>query len=188
MGNQQSELENEDDTSDDKSKILATPSSSTSKGIIVINKSDASDFIVHKKTTVRLMNCPTFSPLLKSSINGTDSIPLSTEMEHIMSHSSMNDLSCYLQDYLKECSEAVKFDQTSLNSRIKEVYHVSNAVLTNMIARQKTFSKLSEMSKKSDNLSFHLQSIHVNLEQSVELANDVNSLLPEALILPKLVL
>jgi len=186
MGNEPSRLEN-DRKSNGNTQL---DSDSNKKGIVIINKvsDDVYNLPAEKKTTLRLKNCPTFTPILKSSVNSSDSIPLSTELEQTLPHTSVKNLSCNFQDYLKECANTVNSDQTALNSKAKEIHVVSNAVLSNMTARQKTYSKLTELAKKSDSLSFHLQSIHVNLEQSVELANNVNLLLPEELRLEKLVL
>lgn len=186
MGNEPSRLEN-DKKNNGNTQLN---SDSNKKGIVIINKvsDDAHNLPVERKTTLRLKNCPTFTPILKSSINSSDSIPLSTELEYTLPHTSVNNLSCNFQDFLKECANTVNVDQTVVNLKVKEMHIVSNAVLSNMSARQKTYSKLTELSKKSDSLSFHLQSIHVNLEQSVELANNVNLLLPEELRLEKLVL
>ena len=79
-----------------------------------------SDVLFQKETChPELEYCPTFKPLLSTSLNIPETRPLLTELVKQIDSQSCLDLCIYFQNHLQQCSEAVKFDQAALIARIK---------------------------------------------------------------------
>ena len=66
-----------------------------------------------------LQYCPTFQPLLTTSLNIPESRPLLSELVKQIDDKSCLKLCIHLQSHLEDCSGAAKFDQIPLISKVK---------------------------------------------------------------------
>lgn len=88
---------------------------------------------------------------------------------------------CYflrLQDFLKQCAEAVAFDQTAINVRMRELELQARLLHEAISARQKQAARAAEHSDKARELTNTLTRVQSSLDATVALADRLNQLLP----------
>ncbi|XP_076817765.1 BLOC-1-related complex subunit 5-like [Clavelina lepadiformis] len=144
--------------------------------VVVTSKKDKSQEDQH---IAQLSYCPTFRPLLESSLNIPESRPLTSELVGSFDQKSCLQLCVHLQNHLQECSETVKVKQFRLATQIKEVDRVASAVMQKLTERQRAFAKHAEHARKIDDISNSLKRLRINLSHTLDLANELNMLLPE---------
>ena len=83
------------------------------------------------------------------------------------------------QYHLSECAEAVAFDQNALSKRLKEVELFSTSVLKTAIDRQKQMDQSLGIIQKFFEIDSLLDRIGKNMDKTIELMQNLNSLLPE---------
>ena len=69
---------------------------------------------------------------------------------------------------------------------LQEVDRVSGIVVQHVAERQRTFEKHAEQTKKVEEISKTLVTVQKHMDKTINLANELNSLLPENLKLEEL--
>ncbi|XP_030846814.1 BLOC-1-related complex subunit 5-like isoform X1 [Strongylocentrotus purpuratus] len=147
----------------------------------------------------KMRDIPTFMPILK----GTHSVPQVEDpnqmekMDHSMPRAPLSIVKffspCFLnicrqllllclryQHHLRQCSEAVTFDQNALTGRIKEVDAIIHSIMQSMAERQKRFAKHAEQIQKINEMSGTLKRVQMSVDQLIPLMDRLNSVLPDA--------
>ncbi len=128
----------------------------------------------------RLSTIPVFLPLLKGSLNIPSSSHQGVEAESLEKVNSKHVLQmCHrYQEHLRQCGEAVAFDQNALCVRIKEVDITVSTLYNNLTERQKRFAKYAEQIKKVNETSTVLSRVKMNVDQLIPLLDRLNNVLP----------
>ncbi|XP_041452921.1 BLOC-1-related complex subunit 5-like [Lytechinus variegatus] len=125
----------------------------------------------------KMRDIPTFLPILK----GTHNIPQVEDPQQMekMDHRQLLLLCLRYQHHLRQCSEAVTFDQNALTGRIKEVDAIIHSIMQSMAERQKRFAKHAEQIQKINDMSSTLKRVQMNVDQLIPLMDRLNSVLPD---------
>ncbi|XP_030846815.1 BLOC-1-related complex subunit 5-like isoform X2 [Strongylocentrotus purpuratus] len=126
----------------------------------------------------KMRDIPTFMPILK----GTHSVPQVEDPNQMekMDHRQLLLLCLRYQHHLRQCSEAVTFDQNALTGRIKEVDAIIHSIMQSMAERQKRFAKHAEQIQKINEMSGTLKRVQMSVDQLIPLMDRLNSVLPDA--------
>ncbi|XP_078000392.1 BLOC-1-related complex subunit 5-like [Glandiceps talaboti] len=125
----------------------------------------------------KMHDIPTFLPIMRGALN----IPNMEDpnvLDKIDSKQALM-LCVRYQEHLKQCAEAVSFDQNTLANRIKEVDQSINTIMASMTERQKKFAKYAEHIQKIEEMSAVLKRVQMNVDQLVPLMDRLNSVLPD---------
>ncbi|XP_022085631.1 BLOC-1-related complex subunit 5-like isoform X2 [Acanthaster planci] len=125
----------------------------------------------------KMRDIPTFTPLIRSTPS-LSSLEETGAMDKL-DHRQLLHLCLRYQQHLKQCSEAVSFDQNVLVNRIKEVDTEAVAMANLLSERQRKYSKVAERIQKINEMSFTLQKVTKNLNQLIPLMERLNNVLPE---------
>ncbi|XP_033627443.1 BLOC-1-related complex subunit 5-like [Asterias rubens] len=125
----------------------------------------------------KMRDIPTFMPLIRGA-------PSLTSMEEAnamdkLDHRQLLLLCLRYQQHLKQCSEAVSFDQNVITNRIKEVDTEANVMTNLLFERQRRYAKLAEQIQKINEMSFTLQKVTKNVNQLIPLMDRLNNVLPD---------
>ncbi|XP_072165547.1 BLOC-1-related complex subunit 5-like [Diadema setosum] len=125
----------------------------------------------------KMRDIPTFLPILK----GTHHVPQVEDPNQMekMDHRQLLLLCLRYQQHLRQCAEAVTFDQNALTGRVKEVDAIIHSIMQSMAERQKRFAKHAEQIQKINEMSATLKRIQMNVDQLVPLMDRLNSVLPD---------
>lgn len=126
---------------------------------------------------LHLEKIPVFVPLMRGSLN----IPASSKEVDVLDNLSTDDLLllCHrYQEHLRQCGEAVAFDQNALCVRIKEVDIMIQSIYSHLTERQCKFAKYAEQIQKVNEMSTVLNKIKMNVEQLIPVMDRLNSILP----------
>lgn len=83
------------------------------------------------------------------------------------------------EDHLRQCAEAVTFDQDMLSSRIKEVDVNCASVMSSVSDRYRSLVHVAAHLRKVNELSWTLKRIDANIKRIVPTMDRLNNLLPE---------
>lgn len=83
------------------------------------------------------------------------------------------------EDHLRQCAEAVSFDQDMLSSRIKEVEVNCAAVMSAVSDRYRRLVHVSAHLKKVQEMSQTLRRLDFNIKRIIPMMDRLNNLLPE---------
>eukprot|EP00918_Siedleckia_nematoides_P042674 GHVU01093211.1.p1 GENE.GHVU01093211.1~~GHVU01093211.1.p1 ORF type:complete len:255 (+),score=30.04 GHVU01093211.1:62-826(+) len=124
----------------------------------------------------KIENIPMFLPILRASLN----LPNVSDPEVLerLDARQILLLAQRYQEHLKQCAEAVAFDQNALCVRVKEVDFVLGTLYSSLTDRQKKFGKYAEQIQKVQEMSTALNRIKMNVEQTVSIMERLNSVLP----------
>ncbi|CAH1250892.1 BORCS5 [Branchiostoma lanceolatum] len=126
---------------------------------------------------IKIQEIPTFLPIMRGSLN----IPNMRDPDVLDKLDSKEVLKMCLryQEHMKQCAEAVAFDQNSLTNRTKEM-DFAIAALTNMMTdHQKKYAKYAEQIMKINEMSQTLKRCQMAVDQLLPLMDRLNSVLPE---------
>ncbi|XP_038053848.1 BLOC-1-related complex subunit 5-like [Patiria miniata] len=125
----------------------------------------------------KMRDIPTFTPLIRSTPS-LSSLEEASAMDKL-DHRQLLLVCLRYQQHLKQCSEAVSFDQNVIANRIKEV-DAEVIAMTNLLSeRQRKYSKVAERIQKINEMSFTLQKVTKNVNQLIPLMERLNNVLPE---------
>lgn len=126
----------------------------------------------------KMRDIPTFMPILKGT-HSVAQVEDPNQMEK-MDHRQLLLLCLRYQHHLRQCSEAVTFDQNALTGRIKEVDAIIHSIMQSMAERQKRFAKHAEQIQKINEMSGTLKRVQMSVDQLIPLMDRLNSVLPDA--------
>ncbi|XP_068710744.1 BLOC-1-related complex subunit 5-like [Montipora foliosa] len=120
---------------------------------------------------------PFYYPLLRGTVN----VPAARELEFLDRFDPRPCLSLCTryEQHLKQCAEAVAFDQNMLSSRVREIDAYSAAVLRRVNDRFKRFSLEAGQLRKVEEMNANLRRIDGNLKRLVPTMERLNNMLPE---------
>ncbi|XP_032236600.2 BLOC-1-related complex subunit 5 [Nematostella vectensis] len=122
-----------------------------------------------------------YIPLVRPILNASVQVTPARELERLEKFDlrpALKLCSRY-EDHLRQCSEAVAFDQDMLASRIKEVDVNSTAVLSAVNDRHRKLVHVIAHLKKVEEMSFTLRRIDASMKKIVPLIDRLNNILPE---------
>lgn len=148
--------------------------------IMVVNAPTGNPKIVCKSEdpdTRNLNKLPFYYPLLRGTIN----VPAARELEFFDKFDPRPCLSfcSRYEKHLKQCAEAVAFDQHMLSSRIREMDVHCAAVLRGVNNRYKRLSNADGQLRKVEEMNANLRRIDANLKRLVPMMERLNNVLPE---------
>ena len=167
-------VEKNDDT---KSK---TKQRAKLEDIMVVNAPTGTTKIVSKKEDRdmrKLNNIPFFYPLLRGTINASASKDLEF-FDKFDPRPGLSLCSRY-EKHLKQCAEAVTFDQHMLSSQIREMDGYCVSVLRRVNDRYKRLSQAAVQLKKVEEMNTNLKRIDANLKRLVPMMERLNNILPD---------
>jgi len=122
----------------------------------------------------RLQFMPTVYPIIKSSIDLKDDVPL----REIDSKYVVN-LCNRLQTHLNLCADTVTFDQNALTNRVKELDFVANTLMHTFTEKQRKFAKYCDQFQSVKEISMTLKKIQRKMENIESMMKEINSSFPE---------
>jgi len=148
--------------------------------IMVVNAPTGSPKIVSKSEdpdTRNLNKLPFYYPLLRGAVN----IPAARELEFF---DKFDPRPCLLlcsryEKHLKQCAEAVAFDQHMLSSRVREMDVYCATVLRGVNDRYKRLSYAAGQLRRVEEMNANLKRIDTNLKRLVPMMERLNNVLPE---------
>lgn len=148
--------------------------------IMVVNAPTGSTKVVSKKEDrdiKKLNKIPFFYPLLRGTINA----PAAKELEFFDKFDPRPCLSLCsrYEKHLKQCAEAVSFDQHMLSSQIREMDGYCASVLRRVNDRYKRFSQAAVQLRKVEEMNANLRRIDANLKRLVPMMERLNNILPD---------
>lgn len=126
----------------------------------------------------KLQDIPTFLPILKGTTAGISQVDHDPTQIEKMDPKHLLQLCLRYQQHLKQCAEAVAFDQNSLTSRIKEIDTEVTAIMVALLERRRKFDKHTEHIQKIADMSALLGRIQKNVDDLLPLMDRLNSILP----------
>lgn len=126
----------------------------------------------------KLAATPMFLPLLRASLNIPNAPQLEQETLEKLSSKQVLQLCHRYQEHMRQCSEAVAFDQNALCVRVKEVDIAISTLYNNLTDRQKKFARYAEQIKKVNEMSSVLTRVKMSVDQVIPLMERLNSVLP----------
>ena len=148
--------------------------------IMVVNAPTGTTKIVSKKEDrdiKKLSNIPFFYPLLRGTINASASKDLEF-FDKFDPRPGLSLCSRY-EKHLKQCAEAVSFDQHMLSSQIREMDVYCASVLRRVNDRYKRFSQAAVQLRKVEEMNANLNRIDANLKRLVPMMERLNNILPD---------
>ncbi|PAA81253.1 hypothetical protein BOX15_Mlig003993g4, partial [Macrostomum lignano] len=150
--------------------------------IVVVNSGPRPDSAAVSDELRALGTQPTFMPLIKSSATSTghalDSSASAAPAAERVDHRSLLHFCARYQEHLKQCAEAVAFDQNSLCGRIKELEAGSKSIHDSLQERHKKFQRLAEQIHKVTELRSMLTRMRSHAKHLGALMEELNSALP----------
>lgn len=148
--------------------------------IMVVNAPTGSTKLVSKKEDrdlKKLNKLPFFYPLLRGTINA----PAAKDLEFFDKFDPRPGLSLCsrYEKHLKQCADAVSFDQHMLSSQIQEMDVYCVSVLRRVTDRYKRLSKAAVQLKKVEEMNANLKRIDANLKRLVPMIERLNNVLPD---------
>ena len=148
--------------------------------IMVVNAPTGTTKIVSKKEDrdiKKLNKIPFFYPLLRGTINA----PASKDLEFFDKFDPRPGLSLCsrYEKHLKQCAEAVSFDQHMLSSQIREMDVYCNLIVRRVNDRYKRLSQAAMQLKKVEEMNANLKRIDANLKRLVPMMERLNNILPD---------
>lgn len=125
----------------------------------------------------RLNTIPTFSPVIKSSLNLVSG-PRDQDVLQKLDHHSLLVMALRYQEHLFKLADAVSFDQNALCIRIKEVAHVIQVLHTKLSEEQKKYQKSVEQFERVTEIVTTLGKVKSTMDDIVPCMNRLNQLLP----------
>ncbi|KAK2179204.1 hypothetical protein NP493_506g01034 [Ridgeia piscesae] len=128
----------------------------------------------------RLDRIPVLQPIIRGIIDTPRVGGASLDIETLekLDPQQLLQLCLRYQEHLKQCAEAVSFDQNALCVRIKEVDFAIQTLYLHLTERQKKFSKYAEQIQKINEMSSILHRVKMSVEQTIPLMERLNSVLP----------
>lgn len=148
--------------------------------IMVVNAPTGTTKIVSKKEDrdiKKLNSIPFFYPLLRGTINASASKDLEF-FDKFDPRPGLSLCSRY-EKHLKQCAEAVSFDQHMLSSQIREMDVYCVSVLRRVNDRYKRLSQAAVQLKKVEEMNANLKRIDANLKRLVPVMERLNNILPD---------
>lgn len=148
--------------------------------IMVVNAPTGNPKVVSKSedTDIRNLNkLPFYYPLLRGTVN----VPAARELEFFDKFDPRPclSLSSRYENHLRQCAEAVAFDQQMLSSQIREMDAYCAKVLRKVIDRHKRLSQAAGQLRKVEEMNANLRRIDANLKRIVPMMQRLNNILPE---------
>jgi len=125
---------------------------------------------------LKLEQSPLIPPIMKAGFN-VPHFHVGEPLDKLDSVAVLQ-LCARYQEHLKQCAEAVSFDQNALCVRIKEVDFTLQSLYSQLTERQKRYGKYAEQCNKINEMHSALNKIHMNIEQTTALMSRLNSVLP----------
>ena len=155
-------------------------SRATLEDIMVVNAPTGNPKIVSKSEdpdTRHLNKLPFYYPLLRGTVN----VPAARELEFFDKFDPRPCLSLCsrYEKHLKQCAEAVAFDQHMLSSRIREMDVYCATILRGVNDRHKRLSHVAGQLRKVEEMNANLKKIDANLKRLVPMMERLNNVLPE---------
>ncbi|XP_020912181.1 BLOC-1-related complex subunit 5 [Exaiptasia diaphana] len=116
-------------------------------------------------------------PVLRASVQA--STPKEFESLERFDLTPLLKLCTRYEDHLRQCAEAVSFDQDMLSSRIKEVDVNCAAVMSAVSDRYRRLVHVSAHLKKVQEMSQTLRRLDFNIKRIIPMMDRLNNLLPE---------
>ena len=148
--------------------------------IMAVNAPTGTTKIVSKKEDrdiKKLNSIPFFYPLLRGTINASASKDLEF-FDKFDPRPGLSLCSRY-EKHLKQCAEAVSFDQHMLSSQIREMDVYCVSVLRRVNDRYKRLSQAAVQLKKVEEMNANLKRIDANLKRLVPVMERLNNILPD---------
>ncbi|XP_013379465.1 BLOC-1-related complex subunit 5 [Lingula anatina] len=125
---------------------------------------------------IKLQTIPMFLPVIRGSLN----IPniKETELGDKLDYGPVLELCLRYQEHLKQCAEAVAFDQNALSVRIKEIDFAIRTIMGIVTERQKKYAKYAEQLQKVHEMTTTLTRIKSSVEYTLSQMEQLNKLLP----------
>ena len=148
--------------------------------IMVVNAPTGKTKLVSKNEDHDIRNLnelPYFLPLLRSTVN----VPASRDLDFWDKFDLRPCLSLCsrYEKHLKQCAEAVSFDQQMLSSQIREMDTYCASVLRRVNDRYKRLSQVAMQMKKVEEMNTNLRRIDANLKRLVPMMERLNNVLPD---------
>ena len=147
--------------------------------IMVVNAPTGSPKLVSKTEdpdTRNLNRIPFYYPLLRSSISASSAREL--EFFDKFDLRPCLSLCSRYEKHLKQCAEAVAFDQHMLSSQVREMDTYCATVLRGVSDRYKKFSYVAGQLRKVEEMNSNLRRIDANLKRLVPMMERLNNVLP----------
>lgn len=125
---------------------------------------------------LRLQELPTFLPIMRGALNvaSTRDVDVFDKLDY----RQVLLLCMRYQEHLKKCADVVQADQNIISNRIRDIDFAITA-LTNMLTdRQKKYAKYADKVNKVHDIAATLNKTQRNMEQSMILMKELNSILP----------
>lgn len=125
----------------------------------------------------KLKELPFFYPLLRGSVTA----PAAREVDMFERLDPKPTLKMCLryEDHLRQCAEAVSFDQDMLSTRIRETEAYCTSVLRLVSKRHMDLTLAINQVKKVEEMCFTVKRIDVNCKRLVPMMERLNSILPD---------
>lgn len=125
----------------------------------------------------KLKELPFFYPLLRGSV--TTPAPREMDMFDRLDSKPALKMCLRYEDHLKQCAEAVSFDQDMLSSRIREMESYCTSALRKITKRHRDLTAAMNQVKKVEEMSQTMRRIEVNCKRLIPMMERLNSILPD---------